>query len=90
MAHVTFIHGVGNKPELDKLQSIWLRNLVAGNLNLGAQGVTTSMIYWADVLYPEPDANVAAYERAWRPEEATAAGGGSIGNTPQRSVPFGL
>jgi pimeloyl-ACP methyl ester carboxylesterase len=71
MAHVTFIHGVGNKPELDKLQSIWLRNLVAGNLNLGAQGVTTSMIYWADVLYPEPDANVAAYERAWRPEEAT-------------------
>ncbi|MER8803552.1 alpha/beta hydrolase [Mesorhizobium sp. M0998] len=24
--------------------------------------MSTSMVYWADVMYPEPDANVAAYE----------------------------
>ncbi|CAH2402759.1 alpha/beta hydrolase [Mesorhizobium escarrei] len=66
MAHVTFIHGVGNKPDVTTLHDIWLRNLAEGpeGLDLELRGVTSSMVYWADVLYNEPDLNVAAYESA--------------------------
>ena len=64
MAHVTFIHGIGNKPAADKLLEIWLRSLASGidGINLGAEGITSSMVYWADVLYAEPDINVSAHE----------------------------
>lgn len=64
MAHVTFIHGIGNKPKADELRDIWLRSLAAGldGIDLGAEGITSAMIYWADVLYAEPDPNVADYE----------------------------
>ncbi|MGR8964193.1 hypothetical protein [Rhizobium leguminosarum] len=64
MTHVTFIHGIGNKPAAEELHDIWLRSLAVDldGINLGSEGITSSMIYWADVLYPEPDANVAAYE----------------------------
>ena len=61
MPHVTFIHGISNKPEENKLKKIWLdalSNDSLGNndgLDLGACGVTSSMIYWADVLYNKPD-----------------------------------
>ena len=76
MAHVTFIHGIGNKPDADKLLDIWLRNLAAGldGINLGAEGITSSMVYWADVLYAEPDTNVSAYESlgASTPKEVDA------------------
>jgi hypothetical protein len=55
MAHVTFIHGISNKPAQDKLLRLWLRSLEEKDgLDLGTSGVTTSMVYWADVLYPEP------------------------------------
>lgn len=66
MAHVTFIHGIGNKPEADALHNIWLRKLAYGadGLDLGDNGITSSMIYWADVLYPSPDPDAAAYESA--------------------------
>jgi hypothetical protein len=66
MPHVTFIHGLSNKPEAEILHQIWRRALAkgSGGLNLGAEGVSSSMIYWADVLYPEPDTNVADYESA--------------------------
>jgi len=56
MAHVTFIHGMCNKPAADPLLALW-RNALAGGeggLNLGNRGVTSRMVYWADVLYPEP------------------------------------
>ncbi|MDF0674759.1 MAG: hypothetical protein P0120_10560 [Nitrospira sp.] len=64
MPHVTFIHGLSNKPAADILHQIWRRALAkgSGGLDLGAKGVTTRMVYWADVVYPEPDPNVAAYE----------------------------
>ncbi len=64
MPHVTFIHGLSNKPTADTLHQIWRRALAKGtnDLDLGAEGVTTTMVYWADVLYPEPDPNVADYE----------------------------
>ncbi|HEY2740341.1 MAG TPA: hypothetical protein VGK45_18160 [Thermoanaerobaculia bacterium] len=57
MAHVTFIHGIANKPPQDQLLDIWLRSLAdGGGLDLGTEGVTSSMVYWADVVYKEPAA----------------------------------
>ena len=61
MPHITFIHGIANKPEENKLKNIWLDALAGNTLNnndgidLGTEGVTTSMIYWADVLYEKAD-----------------------------------
>jgi hypothetical protein len=61
MPHITFIHGISNKPEENKLIRIWLEalsNNFNGNndgIDLGAEGVTTSMIYWADVLYEKTE-----------------------------------
>lgn len=61
MAHVTFIHGISNKPDEKKLTRIWLDALAKESdinnvgIDLGAEGVTTSMIYWADVLYDNPE-----------------------------------
>ncbi|EAU54942.1 alpha/beta hydrolase [Mariprofundus ferrooxydans] len=56
MAHVTFIHGIGNKPEQKELLTRWRRALAnaATPLDLSAEGVTSEMVYWADVLYAEP------------------------------------
>lgn len=55
MPHVTFIHGIANKPATDPLLALWRRSLAdADGLDLGAEGVTSSMVYWADVMYPEP------------------------------------
>jgi hypothetical protein len=62
MAHVTFIHGIGNKPAPDALHRIWMKSLADGGLDLIDLGVTSRHVYWSDVLYPEPDSNVAAYE----------------------------
>ncbi|MDX0574271.1 hypothetical protein GOD68_29155 [Sinorhizobium medicae] len=66
MAHVTMIHGIGQKPEEAALLGVWRRALAAGpqetRIDLGAKGVSSSMVYWADVLYPAPDPNVAAHE----------------------------
>ena len=66
MAHVTFIHGIGNKPEASALLGIWRRRLAqgSGGLALGDLNVESTMIYWADVLYESPDPNVGAFERA--------------------------
>ncbi len=58
MPHVTFIHGISNKPEEKKLLKIWNDTLAndsfANSLDLGASGVSSSMIYWADVFYEKP------------------------------------
>jgi hypothetical protein len=67
MAHVTMIHGIGQKPTAEALTGIWRRALnrrvvqvrqdlgaVDDSLDLGAEGVGTSLVYWADVLYPYP------------------------------------
>jgi len=59
MAHVTFIHGIANKPPQDQLLDLWLRSLAdGGGLDLGTEGVTSSMVYWADVMYKDPAAEV--------------------------------
>jgi hypothetical protein len=67
MAHVTFIHGIANKPPADDLLRIWRDGLareVEGDLglDLGAEGITSALVYWADVLYAEPDRDIAGYE----------------------------
>lgn len=55
MPHVTFVHGIANKPAAEKLLDLWRRSLAESDgLDLGSEGVTSSMVYWADVLYPEP------------------------------------
>jgi hypothetical protein len=55
MAHVTFIHGIANKPSAGALADLWRRGLaVGGGLDLWAAGVTSHMVHWADVLYDRP------------------------------------
>jgi hypothetical protein len=55
MAHVTFIHGMANKPAKDELVRLWSQSLAAGDgIDLGAEGITSEMLYWADVLYETP------------------------------------
>jgi len=55
MPHVTFIHGIANKLPSDPLLDLWHRSLAENSgLDLGTEGVTSSMVYWADVMYAEP------------------------------------
>lgn len=64
MPHVTFIHGIGNKPKSDELLHIWRRVLTETDvpLDLPEEGVTSSMVYWADLMYQSPDADLSNYE----------------------------
>jgi hypothetical protein len=60
MPHITFIHGISNKPPADKLLRIWQDSLAADRpdnnpgVDLSTIGVTSSMVYWADVMYDQP------------------------------------
>ena len=69
-ATVTFIHGLSNKPEASYLHELWKRKLAHEGFSLDDNGVLSSMVYWADVLYPSPDTDLAAYESAATGEEA--------------------
>lgn len=67
MAHVTFIHGIANKPEPEELLKICRRGLsdhssASDEINLGTSGVTSSMLYWADFMYATPDPDTSGYE----------------------------
>lgn len=62
MPHVTFIHGISNMPPKEVLLENWLAALVDGGLDLDTAAVTSSMVYWADVVYAEPTAIDASYE----------------------------
>ena len=86
MPHITFIHGISNKPPKEKLLTIWQDGL-AGNklsnndaIDLGTEGVTCSMVYWADVLYEKPLEAGSAEEEGLSGirdfESAEAAAGG--------------
>ena len=61
MPHVTFIHGISNKPPAEDLLRIWRETLAstAAPLPLGDLGVTTSLVYWADLLYDAPDSDLS-------------------------------
>ncbi len=81
MPHVTFIHGIANKPPADDLLRI-LRGAVAGGaepLPLGDLGVSSSQVYWADLLYEKPESDLSAYERV---DETTAEGIDGGGDAP--------
>jgi hypothetical protein len=61
MAHVTFIHGIANKPPKADLLEQWRVALLDNDgVNLDEMGVTTSMVYWADLLYAKPLPEAAA------------------------------
>jgi hypothetical protein len=80
MTSVVFVHGLGNKPEATELLRIWQRSLGRENgIDLSAAGVTSTMVYWADVFYPSPDPDIAKYETTEdlelsKEQEASAAG----------------
>ena len=56
MAHITFIHGISNKPEKNELLRRWKAALARSTtpFDLGASGVSSEMVSWADVLYASP------------------------------------
>ena len=64
MAHVTFIHGISNKPPANEVLRIWREALgnAAEPLPLGDLGVTSTMVYWADLLYEKAEEDLSAYE----------------------------
>jgi hypothetical protein len=79
--HVTFIHGISNKPPAADLLRIW-RDTLAGTaapLPLGDLGVTSSLVYWADLLYEAPDTDLTAYEGVL---ESTPAAVDAAGDAP--------
>ncbi len=86
MPHVTFIHGISNKPPVDDLLRIW-RNALADAtepLPLGDYGVTSSMVYWADLLYGRPEEDLSAYEGVLENSpEAIDGGGGALPPQPR-------
>lgn len=88
MAHVTFIHGISNKPPADDLLRIWRRTLAeaADALPLGDLGVTSSLVYWADLLYEKPDDNLAAHEGVLENTPEAVDGGGEAPAPKPRSV----
>lgn len=64
--HVTFVHGLANKPPKDDLRRIWLDALAepfkgGAGFDLEAEGVTVSFVYWADLFHDEP-LSAAGYE----------------------------
>src|SRR5512144_1404338 len=76
MAHVTFVHGMANKPPADLMLQLWLRALGRDDpkpeihappnagLDLATLGVSLDSVYWADVLYATPETDVSSYESA--------------------------
>lgn len=74
MGHVTFIHGISNKVAEGPLLKAWLDALRDNDgPDLGSKDVTTSMCYWADVLYENPLSEAAAGAEA-AGEDAELAG----------------
>lgn len=80
MPHVTFIHGIANKPAPDALLGIWRRVLTETEepLDLVDNGVDSSLVYWADLMYEAPDPDLAAHEGVLEnTPRAVDAGGGA-------------
>lgn len=79
MPHVTFIHGISNKPAADELLRIWRRSLADSGddpLALGSLGVSSKLVYWADVMYAAPDPDVSAHEGVLENTPAAVDGSG--------------
>ncbi|MEJ1963396.1 MAG: hypothetical protein WDO56_18315 [Gammaproteobacteria bacterium] len=80
MAHVTFIHGIANKPPADDLMRIWVRALADAvqPLSLSDSGVSTSMVYWADLLYETPVEDLSSFESTLENSPAAVDGAGNV------------
>jgi hypothetical protein len=85
VAHITFIHGISNKPEEKELLRRWTSTLgrSAVPIDLEAESVSSTMVYWADVLYDSP---LAADEFEAAEEMGTTD---MQGATPSLPVPDG-
>lgn len=78
MGHITFVHGIANKPEPDVLLEQWRVALRDDDgVDLEDLDVTCSMVYWADLLYASPaspgggqEAAELELERVTDPEDA--------------------
>jgi hypothetical protein len=65
LGHVTFVHGIGNKPEPSVLLEHWRAALLDDDgIDLASLGVSSSLVYWADVLYPQPLVDASGDESA--------------------------
>ncbi len=74
MPHVTFIHGIGNKVEAASLERSWVDALRdGGGPDLPAEDVSTSLCYWADVLYESPLPDTPAVAEAGEEADIRAA-----------------
>ncbi|MET0657414.1 MAG: hypothetical protein ABW110_04560 [Steroidobacteraceae bacterium] len=80
MPHVTFIHGIANKPPAKELEEIWLRALADAvePLSLSEAGVTSTMVYWADLLYEDSIQDVSSYESGLENTAAAVDGAGDV------------
>ena len=76
MPSVVFIHGLSNKPESNFLLNFYKRKLAfEDGFSLDDNGVDSTIVYWADVLYPSADSDLVGYESVGGDllEEAAAA-----------------
>lgn len=88
MPHVTFIHGIANKPPADDLLRIY-RDAVAGGsepVPLGDLGVSSSLVYWADLLYEKPEDDLSAYETIDGASPEAIDGGGDAAPPAARTA----
>lgn len=73
MAHVTFIHGIGNKPEAEALLESWRVALLDNDgVDLDSAGVSMSFVYWADMFYERPSSSSSVQESTDGELDATA------------------
>src|SRR5215467_15706344 len=92
MPHVTLIHGISNKPPPEDLLRIWRQTLAnaAEPVPLGDLGVTSSLVYWADLMYERPDDDLSAYEGVLEstPAAIDASGGAElpVASTPAEAM----
>ncbi|HMO46276.1 MAG TPA: hypothetical protein PKB14_09625 [Rubrivivax sp.] len=88
MAHVTFIHGIANKPPPADLLRIWREALAnaADPLPLGDLGISSELVYWADLMYDKPDDNLAAHEGLLENTPAAVDGGGGAAAPQPRNA----
>jgi hypothetical protein len=84
---VAFIHGLSNKPEHKYLHALWKRKLGQEGFDLDDNGVESSLIYWADVLYGSPDTDLAAYESAATGDELLAEAQTAVTIAPDKLPP---
>jgi predicted alpha/beta hydrolase family esterase len=91
MPHVTFIHGISNKPPKDKLLKLWRDALAReGGIDLGASGVSSTMVYWADVMYAAPQDEQTAFESVaagQSPDVAAAAAEPGVDTAWKQTLP---